>query len=156
MHHHNTDKVCRKIGLKMPMGNGASCAIAATSTLLAGVFFCSPAQAIGYPTPSSTPNFSVTFETSELTGDRTIEPPGSPFGTLVLKGTLSNRDSSCYSLWTGMAHDLVGPLYRKDAVVCGQASIQVEVRHSWAPLSTFYAKLCRGEIDELVCSMPTS
>lgn len=130
-----------------------------TRTIVSLLLLCSTllgSHAAASAQPGS-PGKSVVFlryETANFSGSYTVEPPGLPWGTLTARGTLSNNGSGCYSLWTAVVNDLGGLIFHKNAVACGQTSFPVEVRYGWTPLSRFYARICRGEIDQGNSSTP--
>ncbi|SFQ42794.1 hypothetical protein SAMN05421810_107112 [Amycolatopsis arida] len=112
----------------------------AAAVLAAGVLAAAPAGA-------APRDWSVSFETATASGTGHIErPPNTIFGTYVITGDLRNSGDGCYSLWTGVARDLIPPRYSRTATVCGEGDAPVEARFpSYAPTSTAYGKVCRGE-----------
>ena len=122
-------------------------AVAAIGSVLIGT-----TAAMAAPTTGTVP-WSARYRTATASGERWLEGNGSVASRdLVVSGTLSHAGDGCHSLWTRFTFDFVPAPARKQAEVCGRASVDVAVRQAYRATTTGYLTVCKGTKDTDACS----
>ncbi|MEU9604075.1 hypothetical protein [Streptomyces sp. NPDC048057] len=122
---------------------------AAAVTTAAGLALTTavPANATSTSTPTTVPWAVSHGSEATASGDRWIERGSTPrSGDLVLKGTLTNTGSGCYSVWTQYIWDRVVKPPTKYTEICGPGTVNVDIREALPafPIYSGSVKVCKG------------
>ncbi|MEV5883663.1 hypothetical protein AB0L74_13245 [Streptomyces sp. NPDC052020] len=101
--------------------------------------------------PQATVPWSVSHGTATASGDRWTERGSTGFPDLVIRGTLANSGTECYSVWFRWMYDLAPAQPRKHVSQCGTGTAPVETRLFYLPTYTGSVAVCRGTTDTSDC-----
>ncbi|MFJ6940079.1 hypothetical protein [Streptomyces sp. NPDC101132] len=120
---------------------------AAAATALVTTAAASPASAAG-----GVP-WSVGHGTARAEGERSIGRSGGGVPEVRMNGTLTRTGDGCSSVWLAMQFDFVPAPPRKQAEVCGDGTVPVDIRFLLrSPTTTARLTVCQGTENTRDCA----